>query len=168
MEEYELADRAHALPGRFAERIDPGDLATVREYAEAGEWGEEIGLLLACLSGARRPVTVAEEAELLALLEAMGLSAEQADKLSADGARDGALAPGWPGPRGVLCSCAVTAVVDRDLGRVFAGHGRPSCGALRPHDTSATLIDTRESWRGCRDHAGLWNWKIKRQPLLPA
>jgi hypothetical protein len=26
----------------------------------------------------------------------------------------------------------------------------------------------RESWRGCRDHAGLWNTTTTRQPLLPA
>ncbi len=46
MDEYELAERAYALPGRFADRLDPGDLATV----------------------------------------AMGLPAETAEGLSADGA----------------------------------------------------------------------------------
>ena len=61
------------------------DLATVREYAEAGEWGEEIDLLLACLIAARRPVTAAEREELAALLEAMGLPAEPAEGLSVDG-----------------------------------------------------------------------------------
>lgn len=85
MDEYELAERAYALPGRFADRLDPADLATVREYAEAGEWGEEIDLLLACLSAAQRPVTAAERGELVALLEAMGMSAEPAEELSADG-----------------------------------------------------------------------------------
>ena len=38
---------------RFADRLDPADLAAVREYAEVGERGEEIGLLLACLRAAR-------------------------------------------------------------------------------------------------------------------
>jgi hypothetical protein len=85
MDEYELAERAYALPGRFADRLDPDDLATVREYAEAGEWGEEVDLLLACLIAARRPVTAAEREELAALLEAMGLPAEPAEGLSADG-----------------------------------------------------------------------------------
>ncbi|MGD0702956.1 MAG: hypothetical protein ABSA02_24115 [Trebonia sp.] len=89
MDEHELAGRAYALPSRFADRLDPADLATVREYAEAGEWGEEIDLLLACLSAARRPVTVAERAELVALLEAMGMPAGLATELSADGSRDG-------------------------------------------------------------------------------
>jgi hypothetical protein len=85
MDDYELAERAHALPGRFADRLDPADLAAVREYAEVGEWGEEVDLLLACLSAARRPVTASERAELIALLEAMGMSAVPAEELSADG-----------------------------------------------------------------------------------
>jgi hypothetical protein len=45
MDEYEIAERAHALPDRFADRLDPADLTTVREYAEVGEWSEEIDLL---------------------------------------------------------------------------------------------------------------------------
>lgn len=85
MDEYELAERAYALPGRFADRLDPTDLATVREYAEAGEWGEEIDLLLACLCAASRPVSAAERGELVALLQAMGMSIEPAQKLSVDG-----------------------------------------------------------------------------------
>jgi hypothetical protein len=60
MDEHELAERAYALPGRFAGRLDPADLATVRAYAEADGWAEKIGLLLACLSAARQPVTAAE------------------------------------------------------------------------------------------------------------
>jgi hypothetical protein len=85
MDEYELAGRAYALPGTFADRLDPADLAAVREYAEAGEWGNEIGLLLACLSAARRPVTAAERGELAALLEAMGLPAVPAAEPGSDG-----------------------------------------------------------------------------------
>jgi len=86
MDEYELAERAYALPDRFADRLDSTDLATVREYAEVGEWGEEIDLLLASLRAARQPVTAAEREELVALLEDMGLPAEPAEQLSADGA----------------------------------------------------------------------------------
>jgi hypothetical protein len=89
MDEYELAGRAYALPSRFADRLDPADLATVREYAETGEWGEEIDLLLACLSAARRPVTAAERGELVALLQAMGMPAEPAEGLNVDGSRGG-------------------------------------------------------------------------------
>jgi hypothetical protein len=82
MDEYELAERAYSLPDRFADRLDPTDLATVREYAEAGEWGEEIDLLLACLRATGRPVTAAERGELVALLEAMGMPSEPAEELS--------------------------------------------------------------------------------------
>jgi hypothetical protein len=85
VDDYELAKRAYALPDRFADRLDPADLATVREYAEAGEWGEEVDLLLACLGAARHGVTGAERAELVALLGAMGMSAIPVEELRADG-----------------------------------------------------------------------------------
>jgi hypothetical protein len=81
MDEYEIAERAHALPDRFADRLDPADLKTAREYAEVGEWGEEIDLLLAALHAAQRPVSAAERSELIALLEAMGMPADPAEKL---------------------------------------------------------------------------------------
>ena len=84
MDEYELAERAYALPGRFADRLDPADLATVRQYAEVGEWGEEIDLLLASLSATRQPVTAAELGELVTLLKAMGMPTEPAEQLGAD------------------------------------------------------------------------------------
>jgi hypothetical protein len=51
MDEHELAVRAYALPVSFAGRLDPADLAVVREYAQVGEWGEEIGLLSQRLKG---------------------------------------------------------------------------------------------------------------------
>jgi len=40
--------------------------------------------LLACLSAAGRPVTAPERAELIALLEAMGMSTAPAKELRAD------------------------------------------------------------------------------------
>jgi hypothetical protein len=52
MDECELAGRAYALPVRFADRLNPAQLADVRECAQVGEWAEEIDPLLACL---RRP-----------------------------------------------------------------------------------------------------------------
>jgi len=90
MDERELAVRAYALPGRFAGRLDPADLAVVREYAQVGEWGEEIDLLLACLRLACLPVTAAERAELVVLLQAMGLPIEPAEGLRGDGTEGGA------------------------------------------------------------------------------
>jgi hypothetical protein len=85
MDERRLAGRAYALPGRFADRLDPADLAIVRGYAEAGEWAEEIGLLLACVSAARQPVTAVERGELMALLEAMDMPTGPAAGLSVTG-----------------------------------------------------------------------------------
>jgi hypothetical protein len=90
MDEHELAVRAYELPGRFAGRLDRADLAVVREYAQVGEWGEEIGLLLACLRLACLPVTAAERAELVVLLQAMGLPIEPAEELRGDGTEGGA------------------------------------------------------------------------------
>jgi hypothetical protein len=49
------------------------------------KWGEEIGLLLAYLRAARQQVTAEECAELLALLEAMGLPGTPTQQLDADG-----------------------------------------------------------------------------------
>jgi hypothetical protein len=80
--ESELARRAYALPAMFADRLDPADLSSVQGYAEAGEWGEEIDLLLACLTAASQLVTSAERQELLTLLEAMGLPAAPAEGLN--------------------------------------------------------------------------------------
>jgi hypothetical protein len=63
---------------------------------------------------------------------------------------------------------SVTAVVVRDLGRVVAGHGGSSVRASHWPGTAATWTNNWESWRDCRDHAGLWNTTTTRQPLLPA
>jgi hypothetical protein len=85
MDEYEIAERAHALPDRFADRLDPADLKTVREYAEVGEWGEELDLLLAALRETQRPITALERSELVTLLQAMGLPTDPAEKLEVRG-----------------------------------------------------------------------------------
>lgn len=85
MDDHELAERAHALPDIFANRLEPADLDAVREYAEAGEWGEEIDLLLASLRETQRSVTAAERTELVTLLEAMGLPADPISALSVRG-----------------------------------------------------------------------------------
>ncbi len=81
MDEHDLAQRAYALPDTFAGRLSPADLASVREYAEAGEWGEELDLLVAALSGTRQPVSMAERDELAALGDALGLPSEPVGRL---------------------------------------------------------------------------------------
>ena len=107
MDQYEFAAPVHALPGMFADRLDPRDLADVRECAEAGEWGEEVDLLIACLRETRRPVSAEERQELVALLQAMGLPVEPAQELPATApethclvdrnAGQDRLQDGWPG-----------------------------------------------------------------------
>lgn len=82
MDDYEIAERAHALPDTFADRLEPADLATVREYAEAGEWGEEVDLLLTCLRAGQRSVTAAERTELMKLLAAMGTGTDAVEALN--------------------------------------------------------------------------------------
>jgi hypothetical protein len=57
----------------------------VREYAEVGEWGEEIDLLLASLRAGQHPVTAAERDELITLLEAMDMPTEPVDTLTVSG-----------------------------------------------------------------------------------
>jgi putative transposase len=63
----------------------------------------------------------------------------------------------------------ITAAVDRDLDGIGAGHGR---GCLAEGGAGITLWrqlpEARGNWRGCRDHASLWNRTIRRQPLAPA
>jgi hypothetical protein len=81
MDEHDLAQRAYALPDTFAGRLSPADLASVREFAEAGEWGEELDLLVAILSGTSQPVSVAERDELTALASAVGMPVEPVGRL---------------------------------------------------------------------------------------
>jgi hypothetical protein len=61
------------------------------------------------------------------------------------------------------------AAVDRDLDGIGAGHGRD---CLAEGGAGITLWrrlpEARGNWRGCRDHASLWNRTIRRQPLAPA
>jgi hypothetical protein len=81
MDEHDLARRAYALPDTFAARLSPADLASVREFAEVGEWGEELDLLVAILSGTSQPVSVAERDELAALASAVGMPVEPVGRL---------------------------------------------------------------------------------------
>jgi hypothetical protein len=81
MDEHDLAQRAYALPDTFAGRLSPADLASVREFAEAGEWAEELDLLVAALAATHQPVSVPERDELTALVRAVGLPTEPVGRL---------------------------------------------------------------------------------------
>jgi hypothetical protein len=65
--------------------------------------------------------------------------------------------------------CPVTAVVDRDLGRVSAGRGcQWAGGGMLARHAGNGCLNRREGRRGCRDDASLWKRQITRQPLVPA
>jgi hypothetical protein len=81
----EMMDRVNALPGRFADRLDPTDIDDVREAAHAGEWGEAVDVLISSLAETRAAVTTAERDELSTLLDVMGLPTELLNGLNVQG-----------------------------------------------------------------------------------
>jgi hypothetical protein len=82
MEDDELARRAYALPDRFKDRLSARTFEHVRSAARAGEWDEEIDILLAGLQKNESTISAAERDETQALLDAMGESSERLDQLS--------------------------------------------------------------------------------------
>jgi hypothetical protein len=76
MDEYELAQRASALPERFADRLSEEDLATISSAREADEWEEEIDNLIATLAVTGASVSRAEQEELGALVKELDMSPE--------------------------------------------------------------------------------------------
>jgi hypothetical protein len=82
MDKYEVAQRASALPARFAERVTPDTLESIRLMEEGGEYEELTIELAASLAAHNTPVTAAERDELLALLEAMDMPTDPIDKLN--------------------------------------------------------------------------------------
>jgi hypothetical protein len=85
MDEYEIAQRASGLPGRFAGRIPPDSLEIIELMDEGGEYGELTIELAASLAAHHIPVTAAERDELLALLEAMEMPTDPIGKLNVQG-----------------------------------------------------------------------------------
>jgi hypothetical protein len=70
MDEYEIAQRASRLPGRFADRVPADTRSIIQLMDEGGEYGELATELTAALAEYQTPVTAAERDELLALLKA--------------------------------------------------------------------------------------------------
>lgn len=75
--EVELARNMQHLPSRFADRLDRDDIDGLRAMAEAGEWAEEIDLLIAVLASTQRPVTALERHDLADLLTQLDMPADQ-------------------------------------------------------------------------------------------
>jgi hypothetical protein len=82
MDEYEIARRASALPDRFAARLPANKLAGLKAMERGGEFGELAIELAATLAKSGALVTSTEQAELRALLEAMGMPTLPVDELA--------------------------------------------------------------------------------------
>jgi hypothetical protein len=85
MNVYEIAERASALPARFAARVSPDTLESIQLMEEGGEYGELTIELAASLAAHNTPVTAAERDELLELLEAMDMPTDPISKLNVQG-----------------------------------------------------------------------------------
>jgi hypothetical protein len=85
MNKYEIAQRASALPARFAERVPLQSLESVQLMEEGGEYEDLTIELTASLAAHNAPVTAAERDELLAPLEAMDMPTDPIGKLTVQG-----------------------------------------------------------------------------------
>jgi hypothetical protein len=85
MDEREIARRASALPGRFADRIPPRTLESLKLMEAGGEYGELTIELAASLAASHAPVTRGERDELAALLTAMTMPEDPIEKLNVQG-----------------------------------------------------------------------------------
>lgn len=82
MDEYEFAQRAAALPGRFADRVDEPTLKALRAMNGGGEYGELLDLLVAYLAGTEVTVTRTEYDDLAALLDYASMPTASLHKLN--------------------------------------------------------------------------------------
>jgi hypothetical protein len=85
MDEREIARRASALPGRFADRVPPHTLESLNLMEEGGEYGELTIELAASLAASQAPVTQEERDDLAALLAATKMPADPIEKLNTRG-----------------------------------------------------------------------------------
>jgi hypothetical protein len=85
MDQYEIAQRASALPAQFAERVAPGTLESIQLMNEGGEYEDLTIELAASLAADGAPVTAAERDELRALLEAMQMPTDPIGQLNVQG-----------------------------------------------------------------------------------
>ena len=81
MNETEVSQRAEVLPDRFADRLPPETLESLRLMEAGGEYGELVIELAAALAGRGVPVTARERDELRELLDATGMPTEPVGRL---------------------------------------------------------------------------------------
>jgi hypothetical protein len=85
MDEREIARRASALPGRYADRVPPHTLESLKLMEAGGEYGELTIELAASLAASHAPVTQEERDELAALLAATKMPEDPIGKLNTPG-----------------------------------------------------------------------------------
>lgn len=76
-DEAQLAQVMDVLADRFSDRLDADGADALRMMAEAGEWAEEVTLLIATLASEQRAVTDHERLDLTDLLGQLGLATDQ-------------------------------------------------------------------------------------------
>jgi hypothetical protein len=84
-DEAQVALAMKLLPDRYADRLDADEIHALRKMAEAGEWAEEVNLLIATLASARRAVTDHERLDLIDLLGQLQLATDQLDLVPSAG-----------------------------------------------------------------------------------
>jgi len=85
MTEDEIADRAEALPERFADRLTESALWSVKQMRGGGEYGLLTIEIAASLAKHNMPVTPEERDELRGLLEEMGMPTDPIGQLNIQG-----------------------------------------------------------------------------------
>jgi hypothetical protein len=81
MTETEIIQRAEVLPDRFADRLPPETLESLRLMEAGGEYGELVIELAATLAKRGLPVTARERDDLRELLDATGMPTEPIGRL---------------------------------------------------------------------------------------
>jgi hypothetical protein len=81
MNETEIIQRAEVLPDRFADRLPPETLESLRLMEAGGEYGELVIELAAALARRGVPVTARERDDLRELLGATGMPTETVGRL---------------------------------------------------------------------------------------
>jgi hypothetical protein len=76
-DEAQLAQTMKHLPDLFSDRLNADDIDVLCIMAEAGEWAEEVNLLIATLADKQRIVTDSERMDLTNLLSKLGLTTDQ-------------------------------------------------------------------------------------------
>jgi hypothetical protein len=79
--ETEIIQRAEVLADRFADRLPPETLESLRLMEAGGEYGELLIELAASLAERGVPVTAGERDELRDLLDASGMPTEPVGRL---------------------------------------------------------------------------------------